>query len=114
MAVKVMIPTPLRAYAGKQASVDLQAGTVAEALAGLTAQFGELKRHLFTDDGRLRSCQGYGEEHNGLAHRVRVEVLVEGDEVQVRGVDHYLNGEEKAQRVLLDNEAVDADRKEQA
>jgi molybdopterin converting factor small subunit len=55
MSVKVMIPTPLRAYAGKQASVDLQAATVGEALAGLTAQFADLKKHLFTDDGRLRS-----------------------------------------------------------
>jgi molybdopterin converting factor small subunit len=55
MAVKVMIPTPLRAYAGKQASVDLQAVTVGEALTALTGQFSELKKHLFTDDGRLRS-----------------------------------------------------------
>ena len=55
MAVKVIIPTPLRAYAGKQESVQVQASTVAEALAGLTKQFGELKKHLFADDGRLRS-----------------------------------------------------------
>ena len=55
MPVKVMIPTPLRAYAGKQDSVHLQAATVGEALSALTSQFGELKRHLYTDDGRLRS-----------------------------------------------------------
>ena len=55
MAVNVMIPTPLRAYAGKQASVQLQAATVGEALSALTVQFGELKRHLFTDEGKLRS-----------------------------------------------------------
>ena len=55
MAVSVMIPTPLRAYAGKQASVQLQAATVGEALSALTSQFGELKRHLFTDEGKLRS-----------------------------------------------------------
>jgi molybdopterin converting factor small subunit len=55
MPVKVMIPTPLRAYAGKQESVDLQAATVAEALAALTSRFGELKKHLYSDDGRLRS-----------------------------------------------------------
>ena len=36
MAVKVIIPTPLRAYAGKQESVELQANTVAEALSALT------------------------------------------------------------------------------
>jgi molybdopterin converting factor small subunit len=45
MAVKVMIPTPLRAYAG----------TVGEALSALTGQFADLKKHLFTDEGRLRS-----------------------------------------------------------
>jgi molybdopterin converting factor small subunit len=55
MAVKVIIPTPLRQYAGKQESVEVQAKTVAEALAELTGTFGELKKHLFSDDGRLRS-----------------------------------------------------------
>jgi len=55
MAVKVIIPTPLRPYAGKQESVEVQAKTVAEALAALTGTFGELKKHLFSDDGRLRS-----------------------------------------------------------
>lgn len=55
MAVKVMIPTPLRQFAGKRESVELEAKTVAEALNSLTSQFGELKRHLYSDDGRLRS-----------------------------------------------------------
>jgi len=55
MAVKVIIPTPLRAYAGKQESVEVQAATVAEALSAVTAKFGDLKRHLFADDGKLRS-----------------------------------------------------------
>jgi adenylyltransferase/sulfurtransferase len=55
MAVKVMIPTPLRAYAGKKDSVEVKAATVAEALTALTTEFGELKKHLFSDDGRLRS-----------------------------------------------------------
>ena len=55
MGVKVMIPTPLRQFAGKQESIDLEAKTVAEALDSLTSQFGELKRHLYSDEGRLRS-----------------------------------------------------------
>jgi adenylyltransferase/sulfurtransferase len=55
MAVKVIIPTPLRQYAGKQESVHVQAVTVGEALSALTGQFEELKKHLFADDGRLRS-----------------------------------------------------------
>ncbi|HTU35237.1 MAG TPA: MoaD/ThiS family protein [Candidatus Acidoferrum sp.] len=55
MSVKVIIPTPLRAYAGKQDSVELQAATVGEALTTLTTRFQDLKRHLYADDGRLRS-----------------------------------------------------------
>ena len=55
MAVKVIIPTPLRAYAGKRESTEVQAGSVGEALTQLTAQFGDLKKHLFTEDGQLRS-----------------------------------------------------------
>jgi MoaD family protein len=55
MPVKVIIPTPLRAYAGKQEIVELQASTVGEALASLTSRYSELKKHLYADDGRLRS-----------------------------------------------------------
>jgi len=55
MAVKVIIPTPLRAYAAKQESVELQANNVAEALNGLTLRFADLERHLYSDDGKLRS-----------------------------------------------------------
>lgn len=55
MAVKVMIPTPLRAYAGKHEFAELEARTVGEALGRLTSQFGELRKHLYTDEGRIRS-----------------------------------------------------------
>jgi sulfur-carrier protein len=55
MAVKVMIPTPLRQYAGKQDSIELEAKTVGEALAGLTSQYSDLRRHLYTDEGKIRS-----------------------------------------------------------
>ena len=55
MAVKVMIPTPLRVYAAKNDSAEVPAQTVGEALSGLTAQYADLRKHLFTDDGKLRS-----------------------------------------------------------
>jgi len=55
MAVRVVIPTPLRQYAGKQESVEIEAKTVGEALATLTGQYGDLRRHLYTDEGKLRS-----------------------------------------------------------
>jgi molybdopterin converting factor small subunit len=55
MSVKVMIPTPLRSYAGKRDHVDVAAKTVGEALSSLIAEHGDLRRHLYQDDGRLRS-----------------------------------------------------------
>lgn len=55
MAVKVMIPTPLRAYAGKKESVEVSATTVGAALKALTDQHADLKRHLYSDDGKLRT-----------------------------------------------------------
>ncbi len=55
MAVKVIIPTPLRQYAGKRDAVEVEAKTVGEALAGLIGQHNDLRKHLFTDEGKLRS-----------------------------------------------------------
>lgn len=55
MSVKVIIPTPLRVYASKKESTEVTAKTVGEALGQLTAQFGELRKHLFTENGKLRS-----------------------------------------------------------
>ena len=39
MPVKVIIPTPLRPYAGKQHSAEFEARTVGEALERLTSQY---------------------------------------------------------------------------
>jgi molybdopterin converting factor small subunit len=55
MAVKVLIPTPLRQFTGKQPSIECSARTVGEALGSLTSTFGELRKHLFTEDGKIRS-----------------------------------------------------------
>ena len=55
MPVRVIIPTPLRQYTGRKEFVEVEAKNVAEALANLTAQYGDLRRHLYTDDGKLRS-----------------------------------------------------------
>jgi len=52
---KINIPTPLRQYAGKLPTVEVKAGTVAEALSGLVSKHPDLRRHLYTDDGKLRS-----------------------------------------------------------
>src|ERR1700726_700291 len=52
---KILIPTPLRQYADKQDSVILPGATVGEALQALTANYADLRRHLYNDEGKLRS-----------------------------------------------------------
>ncbi len=51
----VHIPSPLRPFAGHAAALDLPARTVGEALAELVARHPDLRRHLYTEDGQLRS-----------------------------------------------------------
>jgi len=52
---KIQIPTPLRQYTGKQPAVEVKAGTIGEALSDLVAKHPDLRRHLYTDDGKLRA-----------------------------------------------------------
>ncbi len=52
---KIHIPTPLRQYVGKQPAVDVSGATVADAMNSLVAQHPELKRHLYTEEGKLRA-----------------------------------------------------------
>jgi molybdopterin/thiamine biosynthesis adenylyltransferase/rhodanese-related sulfurtransferase/molybdopterin converting factor small subunit len=52
---KILIPTPLRQFADKKDSVQLTGSTVGEVLKSLTSQYAELRRHLYNDEGKLRS-----------------------------------------------------------
>jgi molybdopterin/thiamine biosynthesis adenylyltransferase/rhodanese-related sulfurtransferase/molybdopterin converting factor small subunit len=52
---KILIPTPLRQFADKQDSVQLPGSTVGEVLKSLTGQYSELRRHLYNEEGKLRS-----------------------------------------------------------
>ncbi len=52
---KILIPTPLRQYADKKDSVQLAGATVGEVLTSLTSQYADLRRHLYNDEGKLRS-----------------------------------------------------------
>jgi molybdopterin/thiamine biosynthesis adenylyltransferase/rhodanese-related sulfurtransferase/molybdopterin converting factor small subunit len=52
---KVLIPTPLRQFTGKQDSVTVPGATVGEVLSALTAQYADLRKQIFNDEGKLRS-----------------------------------------------------------
>ena len=53
--MKILIPTPLRQYAERQAAIDITGSTVGEALSNLTSRYGDLRKHLYSDDGKLRA-----------------------------------------------------------
>ena len=53
--MKILVPTPLRQYAGKQSAIDVPAGTVGEALNVLTSTYPDLRKHLYNDEGKLRA-----------------------------------------------------------
>jgi molybdopterin converting factor small subunit len=55
MPVNVMIPTPLRPFVGKKSVIELKAASVGEALRSLTTEFADLRKHLYTDEGKIRS-----------------------------------------------------------
>ena len=55
MANKILIPTPLRPFTGKQDAVEVDGATIGELLTNLTSKYEGLKPHLYNEQGKLRS-----------------------------------------------------------
>ncbi|MGH9824226.1 MAG: MoaD/ThiS family protein, partial [Blastocatellia bacterium] len=55
MPVKILIPTALRGFAGGQDAVPVQGSTVSSALDSLVVEHPALKKHLYNEEGKLRS-----------------------------------------------------------
>ena len=51
----IFIPTPLRAFTADKDAVEVNAATIAAALNELTAAYPDLRKHLFTSEGKLRA-----------------------------------------------------------
>ena len=51
----VFIPTPLRPYAAGNDSVEVEAATITAVLQSLTETHPDLRKHLFTSEGKLRA-----------------------------------------------------------
>jgi adenylyltransferase/sulfurtransferase len=53
--MKILIPTPLRQFAAGQSAVEVPASTVGEAVQALISSHPDLRKHLYTDQGKLRA-----------------------------------------------------------
>jgi adenylyltransferase/sulfurtransferase len=81
---KIQIPTPLRQYAGQQAAVNVKAGTIGDALADLMAQHPELRRQLYTEDGKLRAFVNIYLNDEDIRYLAKEETLAgESDSISI-------------------------------
>lgn len=80
----IRIPTPLRAYTGEASTVDVNGSTVGDALQDLVSTHAELKPHLYTDDGTLRSFVNVYLGDEDIRYLDGAETpLSEGDELSI-------------------------------
>lgn len=81
---KIYIPTPLRLYTDGQAAVQAEGETVGEALGRLVTHHPELKRHLYDDQGTLRSFVNIYRNDDDIRHLEREATpLRPGDELSI-------------------------------
>ncbi|CAH1199174.1 putative adenylyltransferase/sulfurtransferase MoeZ [Paenibacillus plantiphilus] len=84
MSVIILIPNALRAFTEGLSQVEAEANTVEAALTALTTQYEDLQRHLFTDDGRLRSYVNVYVNEDDIRQREGMQTLLsEGDTVML-------------------------------
>ena len=55
MSVTIVIPTPLRQFAGGKSEIEVEAATAGSALEELTATHAELRKHLYNEQDNLRN-----------------------------------------------------------
>lgn len=84
MSVIVEIPTPLRRFTGETGEVTVEGTTVEQALAKAVEAHPALERHLFTDEGRLRSFVNVFVNDDDIRHLDQVATAVQdGDRVAI-------------------------------
>jgi MoaD family protein len=84
MAHRILIPTPLRPFADRQDVVEVDGGTVGELLQALVARYGDLRRHLYNDDGKLRSFVNVYVNDEDIRHLDRERTpLKTGDTISI-------------------------------
>jgi sulfur-carrier protein adenylyltransferase/sulfurtransferase len=77
---KILIPTALRQFTGQQDAVEVTGATVGEALGQLTAQYPNVKKNLYNDQGKLRSFVNVYVNDEDIRYLDKDETELEGNE----------------------------------
>jgi MoaD family protein len=81
---KIHIPTPLRQYVGKQAAVEVSGATVGDAMNALVAQHPDLRKHLYTEEGKLRAFVNlYVNDEDIRYLQKEATALKDGDQISI-------------------------------
>jgi sulfur-carrier protein adenylyltransferase/sulfurtransferase len=81
---KISVPTALRQYIGGETTVNVQGDKIGEALNSLTAQYPELKKHLFDAEGRLRNFVNVYVNDEDIRYQQQEDTPIkESDEISI-------------------------------
>jgi sulfur-carrier protein len=84
MSVKVLIPTPLQKLTNDQATVECQAGTIADLLESLEQNSPGIKARLCDDQGELRRFVNFYVNNEDIRFlEGKSTALKDGDEVSI-------------------------------
>ena len=75
-----MIPTPLRTYTAMQDTIEVEGNTVGELLSNMTSTNTELRKHLFTEDGKLRNFVNIYVNDDDIRYLDKEETPVSSDD----------------------------------
>jgi molybdopterin converting factor small subunit len=77
---KIHIPGPLRQYVGKRAAVEVSGSTVGEAMNALLAEHPDLRKHLYTEDGKLRAFVNLYVNEEDIRHLQKEATALKDDD----------------------------------
>ncbi len=81
---KIHIPTPLRIYVDNRTALDVDGGTVGEALNDLVSTHPKIKQHLYDEQGKLRSFVNVYRNDDDIRYLDRENTtLSDGDELSI-------------------------------
>ncbi len=77
---KILIPTALRQFTEQSDSVEVEAATVGDALNALTSRYPNIKKNLFSDQGKLRSFVNVYVNDEDIRYLDKSDTRLEGNE----------------------------------
>ncbi|MBV8897119.1 MAG: molybdopterin-synthase adenylyltransferase MoeB [Acidobacteriaceae bacterium] len=77
---KIVIPTALRQFTDQNDAIEVTGGTVGEALSQLTAQYPNIKKNLYDEQGKLRSFVNVYVNDEDIRYLDKDETQLEGTE----------------------------------